>query len=262
MKPTIYTSLVFTILFAGVINTITAQGQDLNMSKEELEKTILYHDSVFWHAYNNCDMTIMRKYLTDDLEFYHDKGGVMQTGDKVIEITKNNLCNNENFRLHREAVKSSLHVFPMKNIGAMLTGEHTFYVVEGTKERLDGISKFTHLWVFQNNVWKMSRIFSYDHKSAANLEKKEVQLSEKQLSQFVGTYDGNQTKDIWITRSQNYLEIKAAEFKGNIIPDSENTFYFPDRNLTFEFVTGPKEKAVKLIVRENGHVVEEAAKRK
>ena len=140
-------------------------------ANETLTKTITVKDSTFWAAYNNCDIAGMQQYLTDDVEFYHDKGGITIGKEKLITTIKNNLCSNPNFGLRREAVKHSVHVYPLMNNGAMygaiISGEHVFYILEkGKPERLDGQAKFTHLWLLKDNIWKTSRILSYDHRPA------------------------------------------------------------------------------------------------
>jgi len=42
---------------------------------EQVKQLIFQKDSLFWVAYNNCDVDGMGSVLTDDVEFYHDKGG-------------------------------------------------------------------------------------------------------------------------------------------------------------------------------------------
>jgi hypothetical protein len=162
-KLNLITSLFIMILCADNLN---AQSE-----KQNLSRVILNHDSVFWKAYNQCDIPGMQKFFTDDLEFYHDKGGITRGIESLMTVTKKNLCSNENFRLRREALNETYRVFPMTSnnvlYGAILSGEHLFYIVENGSERLDGHAKFTHLWILKDNVWKMSRILSYDHGPAA-----------------------------------------------------------------------------------------------
>ena len=43
---------------------------------DSLQATIQKLDSLFWLSYNNCDSVGFRKFFKEDLEFYHDKGGV------------------------------------------------------------------------------------------------------------------------------------------------------------------------------------------
>jgi hypothetical protein len=140
---------------------------------QKLASTILQKDSLFWITYNTCDTTQFQNFFTDDVEFYHDKGGVTQGLEALAGTIKKNLCSNSDVRLRRQAVAGSLKVFPLKKsdsiYGAILSGEHVFYIIEkGEKERLDGRAKFTHVWLRNDGTWKMSRILSYDHGPALN----------------------------------------------------------------------------------------------
>lgn len=155
--------LIFTITLIAV-STVAAQEKN----EAEVLREVLYLDSMFWQHYNACNADAMRSFITDDLEFYHDKGGVTNGADKLIEITKRNLCSNDNFRLRRDVVPGTVELFPMHNnnilYGAVLSGHHVFYILEKGKEpQLDGLARFTHLWLKTENGWKMSRILSYDH---------------------------------------------------------------------------------------------------
>ena len=138
------------------------------MQAQDTESLIRSKDSLFWIAYNRCDIDGMRQYLSEDLEFYHDKGGIIRSVDELMTATKNNLCSRADFRLRREAVKNSVQFFPMQQsgtlYGAILSGQHLFYIIDGEgEERLDGLARFTHLWLLKNGSWKMSRILSFDH---------------------------------------------------------------------------------------------------
>jgi hypothetical protein len=118
-------------------------------------------------AYNNCDTGSFPQFFFEDVEFYHDKGGITLGLEGITSTMKKNLCSPKDFRLRREAVKGSVKVFPMQNsgviYGAIISGEHVFYIREKGTERLDGLAKFTHLWLLKDGSWKMARILSYDH---------------------------------------------------------------------------------------------------
>lgn len=141
---------------------------------DSLTNTILQKDSLFWKAYNSCDTIGFGNYVTDDIEFYHDKGGITFGKQKLVNSVTNNLCSNPDFRLRREAIKGTVNVFPLENngviYGAILSGRHYFYINEkGKKESRDGMARFTHVWLLQNGQWKMNRILSYDHGPAKDL---------------------------------------------------------------------------------------------
>ena len=147
-----------------VVNQLSAQTNQETKELQNLKDTILHFDSLFWEAYNVCDLEQMATFFTEDLEFYHDKGGLTTTRASLIEVTKKGICSSENWWLRREVVEGSLKVYPLNNYGAILSGEHVFYInEEGKKERLDGLAKFTHVWQYKDNAWKMSRVLSYDH---------------------------------------------------------------------------------------------------
>jgi hypothetical protein len=132
---------------------------------------VLAGDTRFWAAYNACDVGAFRQFFTDDVEFYHDKGGITLGFDKLAASVKDNLCSGPN-RIRREAVEGTVRVFLLRGggavYGAVLSGEHRFYVRQGDQpEQLDGQALFTHLWLLKDGVWKMARILSYEHGPAS-----------------------------------------------------------------------------------------------
>lgn len=231
--------------------------------EEKLAATILYKDSLFWTAYNNCDTEKFGQLFTDDVEFYHDKGGITNGLKDLAGSFKNNLCSNENFRLRREGIAGTMKVFPLQKsdtiYGAILSGEHVFYTLEkGKKERLSGKARFTHLWLLNNGVWKMSRVLSYDHGPAPYINKrKEIQLSSKALNQVVGQYKGAQSGTVIIQKENDLLTLVSKNGKSILYPETQNRFFMKERDLTFEFIKNEANKDHKLVVRENGEVVEE-----
>lgn len=135
---------------------------------QELSATISRQDSLFWDAFNKCDTVKMGSFFTEDVEFYHDNGGPTLGLTALVHTFSANLCSNKNFHLRRDAVQGSFKVFPLKKAGAIygaiLSGEHVFYVLEaGKPPRADGLAKFTHLWLLKDGVWKMKNVLSYDH---------------------------------------------------------------------------------------------------
>ena len=146
---------------------IIARAQSEDRSQESVD-IIHHHDSIFWVSYNQCDVPVMASYFTNDLEFYHDKNG-LTTGHKEFTASmKTGLCGKADWRLRRESVPGSVSIYPLGNYGAIISGEHVFYIIEnGLPPRLDGQARFTHVWLNQpDNSWKMSRILSYDHRPA------------------------------------------------------------------------------------------------
>ncbi|WP_299555578.1 nuclear transport factor 2 family protein [Seonamhaeicola sp.] len=152
-------------LTALFVSTLNSQNQ--TNSKLDIEAIITYHDSIFWKGFNTCDFNIIKRYIADDLEFYHDKAGITNGINAFMTNLKNGLCSNtEHYKLRREVIPGSIRIYPMSNYGAIISGDHAFFITEKDKpEYKDGLAKFTHLWILKDNAWKMSRVLSYDHKS-------------------------------------------------------------------------------------------------
>jgi len=129
---------------------------------------VLGGDQQFWRAYNACDVAGMAAWFSEDVEFYHDRGGATLGHAALVETLKTRLCGNPDSRLRRAAVDATVRVFPLITgsslYGAVLSGEHVFYVLDaGKPERLDGRARFTHLWLLKDGAWRMTRVLSYDH---------------------------------------------------------------------------------------------------
>lgn len=152
-------TLLLIIFFSQLVSAQTEE--------QKLSSIILKNDSLFWTAYNNCDVQKFKQFFTDDIEFYHDNGGLTNGLEDLAASFKKNLCDSDTFRLRREAVAGTVKVFPLQKsnvtYGAIISGEHLFYIIEKGKERLDGHARFTDVWLLKDGVWKMSRILSYDH---------------------------------------------------------------------------------------------------
>jgi hypothetical protein len=137
---------------------------------------VLERDRLFWKAYNACDVKTMGEFFTEDVEFYHDRGGMTLGLANLVGSLRTNLCSNPDWRLRREPVEGTVRVFPLKKdnvvYGAILSGEHLFYILEsGKPESLDGRARFTHLWTLKDGTWRMARVFSYDHGPAPSVSR-------------------------------------------------------------------------------------------
>ncbi|MBS1918081.1 MAG: nuclear transport factor 2 family protein [Bacteroidetes bacterium] len=125
----------------------------------ELYNTIAHMDSVLFDAYNAHDINEIKKYFTEDLEFYHDKGGLSNYTENVTGFTQV-FQNNKDIR--RDLVPGTLEVYPVKNFGAMEIGEHRFCHTENGQQ-ICGTFKFAMIWQLKNGEWKISRVISYGH---------------------------------------------------------------------------------------------------
>jgi Domain of unknown function (DUF4440) len=248
-------SCVLALLFAL---PLIAQNAPIDVSA-----TILQQDALFWDAYNRCDVDKMSQFFWPDIEFYHDKGGPTIGLGPLVETLKKNLCGNPNFRLRREAIPATIHVFPLQKngvpYGAVLSGEHYFYINDsGKPEFRDGQAYFFHVWLLKDGAWKMARVVSYDHHDPAyENTRKEVTLPPAVLDQYARKYSAPKTGVLTFARENNTLIMTAGGKSMALHPESESLFFTTDRDLTFEFVKDG-QKITKVIVREHGAIVEAA----
>ncbi|MHA3788089.1 nuclear transport factor 2 family protein [Flavobacterium hauense] len=143
-----------------------AQNEIYPENTAVLTEKIIALDAEAFDAYNTCDLEKVKTFFTNDLEFYHDKGGYSKGLDKFSETMKNNICNDQHRKIIRKPVIKTFKVYPLDGYGAILIGEHDFYSAENGKETKTGTAKFTHVWLLKDGYWKMARVLSYDHKAA------------------------------------------------------------------------------------------------
>lgn len=245
--------ILITTLFMFNLTTI-AQEKDL-------ENLILEMDAEFWKGYNNCDIKLMNKYLAEDIEFYHDKGGI-ELGSKMLnEGIKNGLCETGSNKIRREAIAETIAVYPLmdsnKIYGAILSGEHLFYMQHEDSESLDGQAKFNHLWLLKDGKWKMHRVLSYDHRAPEYVSKtKQVSLSKQQLEKFAGTYELPSKDLITVEVKEDHLKLVSNGKDFMLYPESSSSFFSKERDLQFSFTDEPVRK---LQIIEAGKLVAQAS---
>lgn len=138
------------------------------LNHDELFTLLKQKDSqVFTLGFNQCDIKQFAKLVSDDFEFYHDKAGITESKQQFLDIMKDGVCKSE-YQPKRELVAGSLQVFPLYNngklYGAIQNGEHQFYeTVELGKTKHTSTAKFSHLWLLQQEQWKLARVLSFDH---------------------------------------------------------------------------------------------------
>ena len=134
--------------------------------------------------------------------------------------------------------------------------------VKGLKfEDSDNSAQFSHLWLLNNEKWEITRVFSYNH--IAKEVKKELKptvIPQQILRSYTGNYKAPKTGDVTITLSGNNLSLKAGDMEAIIVATSQNTFAHSIAPLIFEFIKNENGNISKMIVKENGKIVETAIK--
>jgi ketosteroid isomerase-like protein len=129
----------------------------------DLDKAITELDRQLFDAYNRCDLKKFDSMLADDVEFYHDQGGLTLGHEKLTESVKNNICTGDTQRV---LVPGTLKIYYMKGYGAIEIGVHRFFHPKTEATNGTGEGSFVHLWRYKDGAWKVTRILSYDHHSA------------------------------------------------------------------------------------------------
>lgn len=247
-------------IFMLAVLTLTMHKSQAQNS--DLTQTILQQDALFWTAYNACQIDKMADFFVDDLEFYHDKGGLTNSKSELKNTLKTGLCGDPKSTLRREAIPETVKVYPLNNYGAIITGEHVFHRNhEGKDEYPEESAKFTHIWRFENNTWKMTRVLSYDHQEVPYENTKvEIQLTAEALALFAGTFQGAQTGTVEILSAVPNLTLKATQFTFTLYPQADDVFFIKERPITFTFEKDATGKVTKMVVKENGAIAEELKK--
>ena len=158
-KKLFLSTAIFLLACSNSINNKNDQIKKYSPVSQELYDTIAYMDSVLFDAFNSHNLDKLKTLFTEDLEFYHDKGGLTGYEENMKNFTENFAKNN---KLNRKLVPGSLEVYPIKDYGAMEIGSHTFCHIENGKEDC-GTFKFVHVWQKKDGAWKISRVVSYGH---------------------------------------------------------------------------------------------------
>ncbi len=161
MRKLLTTATLSLLLSAPLIRAQTPAILPLDQihSQPELEATIRTLDSAVFNAYNRCDLPKFSALFTEDVEFYHDQGGVTLGNTALTESIRKNICGH----VTRELTPGTLKVYPMKGIGAIEMGAHRFF--ENGNPVASGEADFTMLWVYRKGAWKISRVLSYNHRA-------------------------------------------------------------------------------------------------
>jgi hypothetical protein len=161
-RPNASAALVLLAIFFLLPGAAGAQTKQTPQQQKGLYDRIAAMDAALFAAYNKCDIDRVGTFFAEDLEFYHEKGGLTLTRDASLALMRKNLCGADSNRVRRELVEGGMEVRPIKSYGAVQTGEHRFYLTQkGQPEKLDGIGKFVMLWREKDGEWKITRVISY-----------------------------------------------------------------------------------------------------
>jgi ketosteroid isomerase-like protein len=120
---------------------------------------IAAQDAAMFAAFNTHDLAKTMAFFSDDLEFYHDKDGLLSYA-KVRDGFGRLFAQNNGLR--RELVPGTIEVYPLPGLGALETGAHRSCHVENGKDDC-GTFRFTLVWQKKDGGWRVTRALSYGH---------------------------------------------------------------------------------------------------
>jgi hypothetical protein len=158
-NPILLLFLISISLLACSTNKKATTAYTYKPDDQNLHNTIVRMDSLFFYAYNTCDVNLEQygKFYAENVEFFHDKGGLMTSKQDIIDGTKRNVCG----KVTRELIPGSIEVYPINNYGAIEMGLHKFHNKEEDESKHpSSIGKFIAIWQLQNNEWKITKVVS------------------------------------------------------------------------------------------------------
>ena len=159
MKCSLFLLLI--LPFWATAQVKPAETKPYQPASREMYDTIARLDSLFFDAFNTRNLEKAMSFFSEDLEFYHDKGGLdnyQVTRQKLQQL----FANNSQTGLRRDLVPGSLEVYPIPGYGAVQTNLHRFCHKENGKDDC-GTFKNIMIWQLKEGSWKVTRVISYDH---------------------------------------------------------------------------------------------------
>lgn len=123
-----------------------------------LYNAILAQDSIFFDAYNNCTDKLDKyaAFYAENIEFYHDKGGLATSKAEIVASTQRNICG----KVRRERIEGSIEVYPIKDFGAIEMGLHRFWNNEEHAKKPSRVGRFMIVWKKEGNEWRITKVVS------------------------------------------------------------------------------------------------------
>lgn len=120
----------------------------------KLYKEILATDAALFESYNTCDLETHASLISEDLEFYHDKGGLATSKEEYMASIKANICD----KVERILTPDTFEVHEIKDFGAIALGKHSFHNL--MEDSYSEPSKFITIFKKTDKKWMITRVIS------------------------------------------------------------------------------------------------------
>ncbi|MGB5376402.1 nuclear transport factor 2 family protein [Muriicola sp.] len=149
-------SLVFFSQVCYTQNTL----KEINATKyepvnKEIYDLIVGKDKEYFDAYNACDIKKQESLYSEELEFFHDKGGLSTSKKDILASIEKNICG----KVTRTLVDGSIEVYPIKDYGAVEIGYHKFYNNQEPDAKSIPV-KFIMVWKNEDDKWLITKVIS------------------------------------------------------------------------------------------------------
>lgn len=141
------------LVLVFIISAIASNAQVSEGS--ELYQQVVALDKQLFDAYNTCDIKTQEKLMDEDLEFYHDMGGLATSKADVLKGIESNICG----KVTRSLVKGSIEVHEIPGFGAVEIGMHKFHNNQEPNAESKP-SRFITIWKKGDSKWTITRVIS------------------------------------------------------------------------------------------------------
>ncbi|WP_404482544.1 nuclear transport factor 2 family protein [Novosphingobium sp. BL-52-GroH] len=156
----------FLVLLASLTASIPPSYLPAAQPRDPLTEEVAALDRKVFDAYNGCDLDTFASYFDPGVAFFHDTGGATFDRATVVANTKAYICG----KVRRELLPTTLHVYPVKDYGAIEEGEHRF--CELASGECAGIAKFVIVWARRGDAWRITNVLSYGHRAMTDEERR------------------------------------------------------------------------------------------
>lgn len=155
--------ILLSVLILSVITTSNCLAQNIskryvpptyNPASSKLYGTIAKLDSTYFDAYNNSKPEVLDDLTAENLEFYHDHGGLSTSKAESNAAIKKNIFG----KVTRTLTPGSLEVYEIPGFGAIEFGYHSF--TNKIEQQTSQPSKFVIIWQQKANKWQVTRVIS------------------------------------------------------------------------------------------------------
>lgn len=238
---------IFTITLFVITNSLSIAQTKKNSLFKEIQKV----DSLFFEAYNTKNLKTYSAFISPEIEFYHDKNGMINSKNRVIHSLKKMIEKekNTNYSIKRKLVKESLEVYEIPLYGAIEKGIHQFIEVNKDGQKSITQAKFIHLWKYEKDKWVITKVFSFDHtpvKEKINPDKKRFNLTQEQMDIYLGDYQFGPQFILTIVKEGNKMYGLAQGDKIEIMPYELHKFLITTDNSKINFLVNQNNVVVEM----------------